>query len=85
MLGIVIALSAGVDPQADLANLVPAIPTQLACIQKHSTVFFFLRLHLYNELSRNNLYIIKSIKMIFLETCNPQIFIHYTEENEQYD
>lgn len=83
MLGIVIALSAGVDPQADLTNLVPAIPTQLACIQKHSTVFFSLRLHLYNELAY--LYIIKSIKMIFLETCNPQIFIHYTEENEQYD
>lgn len=41
MLGIVIALSAGVDPQADLTNLVPAIPTQLACIQKHSAVFFF--------------------------------------------
>lgn len=33
MLGIVIALPAGVDPEASLPNMMPAFPTELSCGQ----------------------------------------------------
>lgn len=35
VLGVIIALSAGVDPQAGLPDVVPALPTKLACTQTH--------------------------------------------------
>lgn len=31
VLGVIVALPAGVDPQAGLPDVVPALPTQLAC------------------------------------------------------